>query len=500
METLIRFSGVRYRYDEGPGEWVLNGIDLSIFKGDYLLLCGGSGSGKTTLGYLLNGLVPHFFEGTLEGSVNVLGRDTKNCTITDMIGSVGLVFQNAEAQLFNSTVEDEIAFGLESLGLPVGEIEKTIEKTASMLGIQHLLARSPTTLSGGEKRLVAIASVLSMGPPVLVLDEPLAHLDREGARKVREVLAALHGQGITVVVIEQRMQDILEDATRCVVMDRGKIIHNGSAEDVLPILRKTHLIPHYPPSPNPQNGEKRILFQTRSVSHEIAGRSVLRDVSLHVNEGEILAIVGKNGAGKTTLIKHFNGLYSSRQGEISFMGKGIKGIPPGEMASRIGLSFQNPNDQFFKSTVRDELSVGMRLARTESEEWMEELCTLFHLHGLLERSPYRLSEGQKKRVAVASILAMRPNLLVLDEPTVGQDGRFLETFAGLLFSLREKGFTIVMVTHDMEFALATAQRWIVLHEGRVMGDGPPDRLLHDEAFIQMGALGRADGQAEKQPI
>ena len=497
---MIHLANVRYRYDEEPGEWVLNGIDLSIDKGEYLLLCGGSGSGKTTLAYLLNGLVPHFFDGTLEGSVIVDGRNTRNCTVADMITSVGLVFQNAEAQLFNSTVEDEIAFGLESLGLPAEEIEESIEQTASMLRIQHLLTRSPTTLSGGEKRLVAIASVLSLRPPVLVLDEPLAHLDWEGARKVREVLSDLHGQGATLVVIEQRMHAILEDATRCVVMDRGEILFNGSAGDALPTLREVHLVPHYPAAPEPDKREKRPLFHARSLSREIEGKTVLRDVSFHVNEGEIVAVVGKNGAGKTTLIKHFNGLYRSRKGEILFMGKEIRGLPPREMASRIGLSFQNPNDQFFKATVKDELTVGMRLANTESGEWLEELYTLFHLHELLEKSPYRLSEGQKKRVAVASILAMRPSLLVLDEPTVGQDGRFLEILAGLFVSLREKGFTIVMVTHDMEFALATAERWIVIHEGRVVGDGPPGRLLKDEALIQMGALGWEDRQTEIQHV
>ncbi len=489
---MIQLTNVRYRYEEEPRDWVLKGIDLSISKGDYLLVCGGNGSGKTTLAYLLNGLVPHFFDGTLEGSVIVEGRDTKVCTVADMITSVGLVFQNSEAQLFNSTVEGEIAFGLESLGLPDREMEKAIERTAAALHIQQLLGRSPSTLSGGEKRVVAIASVLSLNPPILVLDEPLAHLDWESARKVREVLLDLHKRGTTLVVIEQRVGKILGDASRCVVMDRGKIVFDGAAGEALPALRKEHLIPYYPPAPKPDNREKRILFQAGYLSREIEGRPVLKDISLEVKEREIVAIVGKNGAGKTTLIKHFNGLYRSRKGRISFMGKEIQGIPPREMASRIGLSFQNPNDQFFKNTVKDELTVGMRLAGGDSSEWMEALYTLFDLHDLLEKSPYRLSEGQKKRVAVASILAMRPKLLVLDEPTVGQDGRFLEVLAELLFSLKEKGLAIVMVTHDMEFALATAERWIVVHEGQVVGDGPPDRLSKDEALIQMGALGRED--------
>ena len=489
---MIHLSKVRYRYDEGPGEWVLNGIDLSVSKGEYLLLCGGSGSGKTTLAYLLNGLAPHFFEGTLEGSVRVQGRDTKDCTVADRLPIVGLVFQNAEAQLFNSTVENEVAFGLESLGLPASEIKESIERTAAMLRIQHLLDRSPATLSGGEKRLVAIASVLSLSPPVLVLDEPLAHLDWEGVGKVRELLTDLHERGTTVVVIEQRVERILGDAGRCVVMDRGKIVFDGAAGEARPTLMEKHLIPQYPLEPERKNRNKAVLLHARSLVREIEGRPVLRGISLQVNEGEIIAIVGRNGAGKTTLIKHFNGLLHPRQGEISFMGEGIRGIPPPVMASRIGISFQNPNDQFFKNTVKDELAVGLRFAERDSGEWMEELCTLFHLHELLEKSPYRLSEGQKKRIAVASILAMRPKLLVLDEPTVGQDGRFLEILAGLLFSLREKGFTIVMVTHDMEFAFATAERWIVVHEGRVVGEGPPGRLSKDESLIQLGALGRED--------
>ena len=319
-------------------------------------------------------------------------------------------------------------------------------------------------------------------------------------QKVREVLADLHRQGTTLVVIEQRIHGLLKDATRCMVMDRGETVFNGPADEALPTLLETHLIPRYPGISKTGNGEKRILFEARSLSREIGGRSILRDASLQVNEGEIVAVVGKNGAGKTTLVKHFNGLYRSRQGAVTFMGKGIRGISPREMAMRIGISFQNPNDQFFKTTVKEELTAGMRIAKKESEEWMEELITLFHLHELLGKSPYRLSEGQKKRVAVASILAMGPKLLVLDEPTVGQDGRFLEVLAGELCSLREKGVTIVMVTHDMEFALATAERWIVVHEGRIVGDGPPGEVLNDETLIQMGALGREDGQAETQHI
>ncbi len=401
------------------------------------------------------------------------------------------MFQNTDAQLFNSTVENEIAFGLESLGRPAQEIEREIERTAARLGIGHLLERSPTALSGGEKRLVAIASVLSMNPPLLVLDEPLAHLDWRGAERVREILRRLHGRGATVVVIEQRVRPLLKDVTRCVVMDQGEIRYDGSRGSG-PTLRTLHLIPRYPERPPLEREfgtlKKDPLLQVQNVHYEINHKPVLHDVSLRVEPGEVLAVVGPNGAGKTTLVRHLNGLLRPRSGQVTFEGKEIGRAGPSSMAGRIGISFQNPNDQFFKNSVEDELRVGLKLVREESEVHFQELCDLFDLEPLLERSPYRLSEGQKKRVSVASILAMGPKLLVLDEPTVGQDGRFLEILAERLLRLSQKGVTVVVVTHDLEFALATAQRWVVVHQGRVAAEGSPHELAENETLIRTGAL------------
>lgn len=463
-------------------------------KGEYLLLCGGSGSGKSTLGYLLNGLIPHFFGGTLKGQALVLGRDTKDLSVAELFKTVGLVFQNTDAQLFNGTVENEIAFGLESLGWEAPDIEKQIRRTAGEVGIEHLLNRSPNALSGGEKRLTAIASVLCLAPPVLVLDEPLAHLDWQGAKRVRKILHRLHREGKTVVVIEQRVEAMLTDVTRCVVMDRGEVLHDGSPEASRQVLKERHLLPRYPVvpdyglGPESADGESNPLLRVRNISYELNHQPILHDVSLKVKPGEILAVVGPNGSGKTTLIRHFNGLLHPQRGEVFFMGKemGRAGFSP--MAGRIGISFQNPNDQFFKNSVADELKIGLTLSPKPAAAHFEELCNLFHLHELLDRSPYRLSEGQKKRVSVASILAMGPGLLVLDEPTVGQDGRFLEVLAGSLISLSETGVTVVVVTHDLSFALATARRWVVVHGGRVVGEGSPRRLFENESLIRMGAL------------
>ncbi len=486
---MIRLSNIHYQYPDSNGTGALKGINLTVDKGDYLLLCGGSGSGKSTLGYLLNGLIPHFFGGTLEGRISIMGRDTADLTVADLFETVGLVFQNTDAQLFNSTVENEIAFGLESLGRPAPEIQEEIRSTAEAVGIGHLLDRSPTTLSGGEKRLVAIASVLCTAPPILVLDEPLAHLDRQGAERVRKILRRLHRQGTTVVVIEQRVEAILSDATRCVVMNRGRCLFDSLPKAAGPVLLDQHLLLRYPAGPVFEAAAPLVepLLQLQNIRYEIDHKPILHDVSLQVGVGEILAVVGSNGSGKTTLVRHFNGLLPPQGGKVIYMGKKIGRAGPSRMAGQIGISFQNPNDQFFKNSVADELKIGLKLSPEGAEDRFRELCALFHLNELLDRSPYRLSEGQKKRVSVASILAMGPKLLVLDEPTVGQDGRFLEALAGCLLSLREKGVTIVVVTHDLEFALATASRWVVLHGGRVVGTGAPRELARDD-IIHMGAL------------
>ncbi len=494
---MISLSSIHYRYSRASAPWVLQGINLTIREGDYILICGKSGSGKSTFGYLLNGLIPHFFEGTLEGTVSICGQDTRNLTVAGLLSSVGLVFQNADAQLFNSTVESEIAFGLESLGLDPTEIDAKIEKTADDLALAPLLDRSPMSLSGGEKRLVAIASVLCLDPPVIVLDEPFGHLDPEGAQMVREVLRDLHRRGTTLVAIEQRMSGVLEDVSRCVVLDRGKILFDGLPAGAGAILDKQHLVPHYLQKKTARAKPGSPILRMEHVGHTVEDNAILKDVSLVVMEGEILAIVGKNGAGKTTLIKHFNGLLRSKKGVVLYRGKNIRGTAPSEMAASVGISFQNPNDQFFKSTVRDEIMVGMRPDSKGAKEWMDELYSLFDLHELLDLSPYRLSEGQKKRVAIASVLVAKPEMLVLDEPTVGQDGHFLETLAGLLVSLRERGLTIVIVTHDLEFAKAIADRLIVVHEGKVAGEATPGTAAGDALLASMRLSG-AESPASPQ--
>jgi energy-coupling factor transporter ATP-binding protein EcfA2 len=267
---VIRFTDISYSYPDTGGKRALQGINLSVHDGEYVLICGRSGSGKSTLGYLFNGLIPHFLGGDLQGSVHVNGVDTRDVTIADLLREVGLVFQNADAQLFNSTVENEIAFGLESLGLAPRKIEEQIRWVAETLGIGELLRRSPMSLSGGEKRIVAVASVLCLDPPLLLLDEPFAHLDWQAARRVRDSLCRLHRKGKTIVVIEQRVAGLIEDASRCVVVEGGKIMFDGTAGEAGPALNREHLLPRYERrnGPEPQSGQPILSVEKLSCEQE----------------------------------------------------------------------------------------------------------------------------------------------------------------------------------------------------------------------------------------
>ncbi len=484
---MICLSNIHYRY---PGsDWILNGIDLSIERGEYTAILGANGSGKSTIGYLLNGLIPHFFAGTLNGSVVVNGVNTKDTNVSNLFSQVGLVLQNADAQLFNSTVENEIAFGLESIGLSAREIQKQIHAVAEALHIENLLDRSPETLSGGEKRLAAIASVLCLDPAVLLLDEPFASLDWKGMKRVRNLLLKIHQNGKNVIVIEQRVKPFLQDSTRCIIAERGKIRFEGNSYDLRGVIAEKHLVAQYPPRiRNGHLADNEIILKVKDLSHFIAEKEILKNISFEIKRGETIAIVGKNGSGKTTLIKHFNGLLHPNDGEVLIADEKVGSKSPAVLAASVGLCFQNPNDQFFKNSVKDEILVGSKQLGKKKNGWFKEVCDVLDLHALLTRSPYRLSEGEKKRVALASILVMEPGILVLDEPTVGQDGRFKEALALLMKTFEEKGFTLIIVTHDLDFAMATTDRWIVLHDGQVVADGNPQDIRNDAQLIRLGAL------------
>ena len=475
---MIHLKNAAYRYPgrHGSAPWALEHIDLDVRQGEYVIIFGPNGSGKSTLTFVFNGLVPHFFGGDFSGDAVVCNRHVVEASPAVLSEEVAVVLQNTDAYLFCGTIEAELLFGLERSPIPASQFGRKIQETLSFFGIEHLRYRAPHDLSGGEKHLAAIASALCLKPRLLVLDEPFAHLDALNRNRLRQALAAVHRSGTTVIVAEHLVDDFIFDADRCLLMESGCMTFDGTPKKTLPHLRDAGLVPQYPhPPEDAPFCTRESLLEVSEVTFQRDGRPVLDKVSLTLKAGERVAVTGPNGSGKTTLVKILAGLLKPHQGSALWGGQEIHKIPPPMRVRHIGVSFQNPNDQFFKVRVDDEVWAGPELLKKKGilpdREWIEHLFDVFGLRALTKQSPYRLSEGEKKRVAVASVLAMNPQVLVLDEPTAGQDGRFRRELAELLNSLaRSRGIALVVVTHDTAFARAVCTRRLVLEQGRLVED------------------------------
>ncbi len=521
--ALIQLEHVRYRYPDAAAH-ALEDVHLNIDAGEYVLLAGASGSGKSTFCRLLNGLIPQFYGGSLEGSVRIEGTDIRARAVHEWMATVGVVFQNPEAQLFNSAVAREIAFGLESLGLPREEIASRIAQTLQMVQIERLAGRAPHALSGGEQQLVAIAAILALQPRILVLDEPFANLDPAALARVRSLLQEVHRQGATLIVAEHRLHATLEDATRLIVLDRGRVVRDGAPREVLhddvssfrlntPFVvrlarasgwRDTPLsvdeavvlsreqdsltLPERRNGTNAVPADNAPVVQARGLSFILQGRTILKDIDLDLRRGECAAMLGKNGSGKTTLLKHLDGIYRPTSGSLVVLGQDATRMSVSDLAKHVGLVFQNPNDQLFKPNVREEIEVAPRALGAMDPAWLDKLIEMFALRPLLERSPFTLSEGEKKRVAFAAALAAHPAILALDEPTTGQDAAFRSALAQLLHELRQQGLSILLATHDLEFAERVASRWLVLADGSIAAQGAPDEVMRNTKVMRRAGL------------
>ena len=518
---FLETEALRYTYRKQDDFWVISDINIRIGPDEYVLICGASGSGKSTLCRTFNGLIPHFYGGKIDGDIRVSGKSTLNQSVGDLFMHVGMVFQNPETQLFNHTVTREIAFGLESLGLSQTDIHTRIHKVAESIDITDFLQRNPHELSGGEQQLVAIAAILSLHPQILVLDEPYANLDPVNVRRVRAALKSIRKQGIGVIVCEHRLPLTVSDAGRMLVLNNGGIELDGPPDALLnrslesfglepplsvrvgermgltPVAldietlksRVSHqsipsdLRPDFPVLHS--TGAKTIL-EVEDITFSMDNCSILRNISFALHEGESIAIVGANGAGKTVLLKHLNGLYRPNSGHIRIMEKDTRKSRVSQLARFIGIAFQNPNNQFFKLTVWDEIVTGARALDCFDSDWLQDLIRLFRLEPLLERAPFRLSGGEKKRVAFAAALATKPMVLALDEPTAGQDWHFRRALGNLLKELRDRGQAVIIVTHDLSFAEQHAHRWLLMAEGRIVKEGAPWEVMSDNA-----AMGKA---------
>jgi energy-coupling factor transport system ATP-binding protein len=526
---IIEVKDLRYTYPNNKSS-ALKGVNLSINEGEFILLTGPSGCGKTTFSRCLNGLIPHFYSGDLNGSVTVNGLNVLDHATSKLAPNVGLIFQNPDNQIFALTVEKDVAFGLENLGIPKEQMMRDISWALKATGIDHLRNRGTHELSGGQKQRLAIASILAMRPKILVLDEPTSFLDPIGAEKLFEVLETLNiDHRITIILIEHRVDIAAKYANKVVVFGNGGIVNIGSPEDIF-LSEDTRLagvgipklveltkklrsrgisIPETPLSLeafiqqiNPLMGKARAKsknvispgfeeFITKHHSSPLikierlsfaypSGVKALRGISLTIHKGEFVAIMGENGAGKTTLVKHLNGLLRPHDGRIAFNGADIANLSVAALARKIGLVFQNPDDQLFSETVETEISFALNnfgFKKNEVEKRVEWALNLLNIKKYCKSSPFLLSGGERKRVALASVLAWDPDVVVLDEPTIGQDYRQKERLRHFLEQLRIQGKTIIIVTHDVEFVADIEPRIILMAEGGIIGDGTTKEIM-----------------------
>jgi len=471
MNETINLSDVTFTYP-GRENPAIEDINFTVSEGERVLVAGPSGSGKTTLLKCLNGLIPHFSGGNLKGELSVGGLDPSEKSIREMANIVGMVFQDPENQITMTTVENEVAFGLENMGLPVPEIQARINEALEKTGTTHLRDREIKSLSCGEKQKTVIASVYALKPKIFVLDEPTSQLDPESAQDILSLLNYVIAEsGSTVVLSEHRLGRVFPFVDRVYDMGDGGFIGKDDALD-------KYFGAHPKRGGEVEKGSG--VVEVSGLCFGYGGEDVLRDVSLKIFGQEFVAVVGRNGSGKTTLVKHLNGLLKPRRGSVRILGEDISKKGVEEMSDRVGYVSQNPNEYLFCKTVREELSFTLDNLGVGGD--IDNMLKRMHLNHLSEKHPLDLSSGERQRTALASILIAEPEIIILDEPTRGLDWKTKTELVSLLNKLRSAGKTIIVVTHDMHLVAESADRVIKLKRGRVIFDGPADKAKKEGVF------------------
>lgn len=534
-ETIIKFEnfGFQYKVQQKP---TLYDINLEIHKGEKVLILGGSGSGKSTLVNCINGLIPFSNEGTITGSLTVMGRETKALSIYELSKSVGTVLQDSDAQFVGLSVAEDIAFAMENEARPRSEMVPIVQKHAATTGMQDFLAAVPFDLSGGQKQKVAIAGVLGSNVSVLIFDEPLAALDPQMGETAVELIDDLaRDEERTILIIEHRLEDVLHRRVdRIVLMSEGSIVADTTPDELLrsELLQKNGIRePLYitamkyagcslegnknlcdihsltfseenaaklrtffsettEPDPQP-DGNEVIRFNRVSYSYE-PGKRVVNDVSFVVHRGERIAVVGRNGAGKSTVARLICGVGRPEEGTIEIDGQNSKSMSIKEIGERVGYVMQNPNQMIIKDTIKNEVEYALTIRNVPREELVRRAtnalnaCSLFPMRNWPVDT---VSYGQKKRITVASILVLEPDVLILDEPSAGQDYRsYTEIMKFIDVLNREYGKTILFITHDMHLALENTDRALVFSDSRLVADESVSAVLADDTLIREASL------------
>jgi energy-coupling factor transport system ATP-binding protein len=544
--SVVDLSDVSYTY-EGEDAPALRNVSLRVEEGEFLLVLGPSGCGKSTLLQLLNCTIPHTLKGTLSGEATICGRPLVSTKVAAFATDVGMVFQDPDSQIICTRVRDEVCFGLENLCRPVSEILERQGEALRLVGLDGFGDRSVFDLSGGQKQRVSIAAVLAVRPHLLVLDEPTANLDPAGMAEVFALLQALHEAGATIVMVEHRVDELADRISRVVMMDSGRITFDGSPRDA---FARSHRVGSKEGQPvptsawRPQATEfalalasacgvevktsempldvseavelgRRFLgsahvsaAESISVATVSDGPPILRvdhlsfgydrkqpileDVTFELGGGRLVALCGRNGAGKTTLARLIMGIEQAPRGAIFLSGRDLGALGPKEISGEVGYVFQNPDHQFVTDRVWEEIAYGLTV-RGYSEEAVRErvgdVLGIVDLAHYADRSPFSLSLGERRRLSVATMLVLEPRLLVLDEPTIGQDHERAQQLMRLMTRLRERyGTTVLMITHDVRLVAEWAQRALVLSRGRLLFDGAPADMFADPVLLAQSGL------------
>lgn len=534
MEPIISFKDFSFQYN-AQKQPTLKHIDLDIYPGEKILICGASGSGKSTLGNCINGLIPFSLNGKMEGELTVDGIRTKDSSIFELSTRVGTVLQDPDGQFVGLTVAEDIAFALENDCVPQEEMNRQILEAAKKVSIEKRLQNAPYDLSGGQKQRVSMAGVIVDDVKILLFDEPLANLDPATGKSAIELIDVIKKQtDTTVIIIEHRIEDVLwEKVDRIILMNDGMIVSDSRPEELLcsdllneygirePLyltqlkyagidVKKIKGIDNirelvlkdedkklirdwYAKQDKPVRvNENKYILEVEHVDFSyVENEQILFDISFRIREGEMLAIVGKNGAGKSTLCKVVCGFEKNSRGKILFDGKDITDDSIRSRASHIGYVMQNPNQMISQAMIFDEVAMGIQNSGLSKEEIQERVYETLKVCGLYEFRNWpisALSFGQKKRVTIASILVMGPEIIMLDEPTAGQDLRHYTEIMEFLKELNSKGITIIMITHDMHLMLEYTDRSIVFTDGRMIADESGSAVLCDRELVERAAL------------
>ena len=538
--TPIEIENLSVKY-AGRKRPTLEGVNLALRPGETTLILGASGSGKSTLALTLNGLIPHSLGAIVGGAVRVGGIDTQASRVAELAQTVGIVFQDPEAQFVTLTVEDELLFGLENLCVPPQEMDARVDAALAAVGMGGWRRRRVDRLSGGQKQRVALAALLALGPRVLVFDEPTANLDPRGTREVFALLAELKARGEhTIVLIEHKLDALMHLIDRVVVLGAAGVpLADGPPRTVFDrdgdlLEREGVWLPQVTllarrlrgrgmalaPFPmtladadaaladhSPARGATRLadardrsattapaappVIEVRGLSFSYGPQAILRDIALTIRRGEFVALVGANGAGKTTLAQHLVGIVAAPRGIVLLEGKDVGRLRASEIARRVGYVFQNPEHQFVTDSALDEVAYGLRTLGqppAKAEEQAAALLERFGLARYARANPFTLSHGEKRRLSVATMLAMGQDLLILDEPTFGQDERNARELLMLLRELHAEGRTVIVVTHDMALVAEHAARVVALAEGRIIFDGTSRDLFARPALLAAAHL------------